>query len=241
MNASRLSRTSSGRQDPSQCLALSGRASRSGWAVPGGWRSADIRGHPRDPVLPPASDGGSVGTVCICQATSPETIREHAPRRGSPSTRSCGRRQHDGAPRPRGCHGLTSGPTASGRRDRRRAVAGFVRGQPHPRRPMCSWGRDFALRLPRHPALTTERLPSTCGWCRQSPQGTRTPELLVMSRAHRTCDFHRIRLSMSTGGTLCHASAGWTRSSGSCSWTRAFCCGPVRSAVVPGFGICAPR
>jgi hypothetical protein len=30
-------------------------------------------------------------------------------------------------------------------------------------------------------------LPSACGWCHQPPQGTRTPELLVMSRAHRAC------------------------------------------------------
>jgi hypothetical protein len=37
------------------------------------------------------------------------------------------------------------------------------------------------------PSLTTERLPSACGWCHQPPQGTRTPELLVMSRAHRAC------------------------------------------------------
>ena len=36
------------------------------------------------------------------------------------------------------------------------------------------------------PSLTTERLPSACGWCHQPPQGTRTPELLVMSCAHRT-------------------------------------------------------
>ena len=34
------------------------------------------------------------------------------------------------------------------------------------------------------PSLTTEQLPSACGWCHQPPQGTRTPELLVMSRAH---------------------------------------------------------
>ena len=50
------------------------------------------------------------------------------------------------------------------------------------------------------PSLTTEQLPSACGWCHQPPQGTRTPELLVMSRAHRTCEFPRIRLSMSTRG-----------------------------------------
>jgi hypothetical protein len=30
-------------------------------------------------------------------------------------------------------------------------------------------------------------LPSACGWCHQPPQGTRTPELLIMSRAHRAC------------------------------------------------------
>ena len=33
------------------------------------------------------------------------------------------------------------------------------------------------------PSLTTEQLPSACGWCHQPPQGTRTPELLVMLRA----------------------------------------------------------
>ena len=48
------------------------------------------------------------------------------------------------------------------------------------------------------PSLTTEQLPSACGWCHQPPQGTRTPELLVMSRAHRTCEFPRIRLSTSS-------------------------------------------
>jgi hypothetical protein len=37
------------------------------------------------------------------------------------------------------------------------------------------------------PSLTTEQLPSACGWCHQPPQGTRTPELLVMSRAHSAC------------------------------------------------------
>ena len=33
------------------------------------------------------------------------------------------------------------------------------------------------------PSLTTEQLPSACGWCHQPPQGTRTPELLVMPGA----------------------------------------------------------
>ena len=39
------------------------------------------------------------------------------------------------------------------------------------------------------PRLTTEQLPSACGWCHQPPQGTCTPELLVMPRAHRPCSF----------------------------------------------------
>jgi len=30
------------------------------------------------------------------------------------------------------------------------------------------------------PRLATTQLPLTCGWCHQPPQGTRTPELLVM-------------------------------------------------------------
>ena len=55
------------------------------------------------------------------------------------------------------------------------------------------------------PSLTTERLPSACGWCHQPPQGTRTPELLVMSRAHRTCPFPCIRLKqvLVAGGGGC--------------------------------------
>jgi hypothetical protein len=36
------------------------------------------------------------------------------------------------------------------------------------------------------PRLTTGQFPSACGWCHQPPQGTCTPELLVMSRAHQT-------------------------------------------------------
>ncbi len=47
------------------------------------------------------------------------------------------------------------------------------------------------------PSLTTEQLPSACGWCHQPPQGTRTPELLVMSRAHPACEFPRTGLSTS--------------------------------------------
>ena len=35
------------------------------------------------------------------------------------------------------------------------------------------------------PRLTTTQLPLACGWCHQPPQGTRTPESLVMSGVHR--------------------------------------------------------
>ena len=37
------------------------------------------------------------------------------------------------------------------------------------------------------PSLTTEQLPSACGWCHQPPQGTRTPELLIMSCVLPAC------------------------------------------------------
>jgi hypothetical protein len=65
--------------------------------------------------------------------------------------------------------------------------------------PRASTGHVFLgsrLRTPASspPSLTTERLPSACGWCHQPPQGTRTPELLVMSRAHRTCILQCTRL-----------------------------------------------
>ena len=66
------------------------------------------------------------------------------------------------------------------------------------------------IQLPRtHPRVATshsgflptqphdEQLPSACGWCHQPPQGTRTPELLVMSGVpeiavarRRYCSFH---------------------------------------------------
>ena len=35
------------------------------------------------------------------------------------------------------------------------------------------------------PRLTTTQLPLACGWCHQPPQGTFTPESLVMSGVHR--------------------------------------------------------
>ena len=56
-------------------------------------------------------------------------------------------------------------------------------------RPMRHVFLGSRLRTPASspPSLTTEQLPSACGWCHQPPQGTRTPELLVMSRAHRAC------------------------------------------------------
>jgi len=37
------------------------------------------------------------------------------------------------------------------------------------------------------PSLATEQLPSACGWCHQPPQGTRTPELLIMSCVLPAC------------------------------------------------------
>jgi hypothetical protein len=43
-----------------------------------GWRSAEEVRWIRSYVL--EQDGGSVGTVCIYQAVSPEAIREHASR-----------------------------------------------------------------------------------------------------------------------------------------------------------------
>ena len=55
-------------------------------------------------------------------------------------------------------------------------------------------GRDHVflgsrLRTPASspPSLTTEQLPSACGWCHQPPQGTRTPELLIMSCVLPAC------------------------------------------------------
>src|ERR1700756_1418417 len=59
---------------------------------------------------------------------------------------------------------------------------------PHTRSPPPPY-RDGAPCVPRvaasspasfPPRLTTTQLPLTCGWCHQPPQGTRTPELLVM-------------------------------------------------------------
>lgn len=41
-------------------------------------------------------------------------------------------------------------------------------------------GSRFRTPASSPPSLTTERLPSACGWCHQPPQGTRTPKLLIM-------------------------------------------------------------
>ena len=68
--------------------------------------------------------------------------------------------------------------------------------------------------------------------------------LLAAARRTGLATCRRIRLSMGTrSGGLVHASACWTRSSGSCSWRLAASArGPVRSAVVVhGVGIRAPR
>ena len=62
---------------------------------------------------------------------------------------------------------------------------------------------------------------------------------------NRTCDFHRIRLSMSTRSGSFHASACWTRSSDSCSWWPARSTrrplGSAVAGIVHGLGIRAPR
>ena len=66
------------------------------------------------------------------------------------------------------------------------------------------------------PRLTSEQLPSACGWCHQPPQGTRTPELLVMLGRTRVgpapstlgplrtglATFHRIRLKQAHRGLI---------------------------------------
>jgi sporulation protein YlmC with PRC-barrel domain len=69
---------------------------RSGWSSPGELREAAARSSQvgdeemsddvrwiRSYVL--EEDGGSVGTVCIYQATSPEKVREHASRASLPA------------------------------------------------------------------------------------------------------------------------------------------------------------
>ena len=55
--------------------------------------------------------------------------------------------------------------------------------------PMRHVSLGSRLRTPASspPSLTTERLPSACGWCHQPPQGTRTPELLIMSCVLPAC------------------------------------------------------
>ena len=40
------------------------------------------------------------------------------------------------------------------------------------------------------PSLTTQQLPSACGWCHQPPQRPCTPELLVMPRTLPACADH---------------------------------------------------
>jgi hypothetical protein len=48
-------------------------------------------------------------------------------------------------------------------------------------------GSRFRTPASSPPSLTTEQLPSACGWCHQPPQGTCTPELLVMPRTLPAC------------------------------------------------------
>ena len=62
---------------------------RNGWTSPAELEAAaarskqvgderDVRRHPLDPQLRVEEGGGSVGTVCIYQASSEQAIREHA-------------------------------------------------------------------------------------------------------------------------------------------------------------------
>ena len=67
-----------GWQSPEELEVAAGRSA----AVGDGGMSDDIRWI-RSYVL--EEDGGSVGTVCIYQATSPEAIREHAQRADLPA------------------------------------------------------------------------------------------------------------------------------------------------------------
>jgi len=68
----------SGWQSPEELEVAAGRSSQVGDEE----MSDDIRWI-RSYVL--EEDGGSVGTVCIYQASSPEKIREHADRAGLPA------------------------------------------------------------------------------------------------------------------------------------------------------------
>ena len=52
---------------------------------PGG-RYRDVERHPLDPLVRRIEADGSLGTICIYEASSPEKIREHADRAGLPAT-----------------------------------------------------------------------------------------------------------------------------------------------------------
>ncbi len=79
------------------------------------------------------------------------------------------------------------------RPDRPRLIRAAQRGPNSPAAPCVP---RIAISPPASfpPRLTATQLPSTCGWCHQPPQGTHTPELLVM-------------LSAPTGVELGHASS----------------------------------
>ena len=68
----------SGWQSPEELEAAAGRSAKVGDEE----MSDDIRWI-RSYVL--EEDGGSVGTVCVYQATSPDKVREHASRAGLPA------------------------------------------------------------------------------------------------------------------------------------------------------------
>ena len=145
-----------------------------------------------------AEQDGSVGTVCIYQATSPEAIRAHA--QAAPPARRRdrrGRRHRDRPARPAGGGGMTArtrlvllspcpGPRGAGwRRSRRRLDGGKPpRPVPRPRQ-----GDRGGLRLPparpggdlhRSRAKADGRCTwSTCRCCSTARSTRDQPELLV--------------------------------------------------------------
>src|SRR5439155_174790 len=64
-------------------------------------------------------DGGSVGTVCIYQASSPEAIRDHAPRAGPPASLPPGRVPARNRRRPPVARPRRGGAAAWGKQPRR--------------------------------------------------------------------------------------------------------------------------
>ncbi|MEZ5102733.1 MAG: DUF4242 domain-containing protein [Thermoleophilia bacterium] len=57
-----------------------------GGPLAAGRQRGDVERHPLDPLVRRPQADGSLGTVCIYQASSEEKIREHAARAGLPAT-----------------------------------------------------------------------------------------------------------------------------------------------------------